>query len=417
MRIPKKLLALGAFFIVAALVAGCGSSGGVPGNSVASLDGNPITKQAYDHWLYIFVKYDASQQEAPPVSPNDPPDFNNCVAQIHAQYPTTKKTARKNLLAYCKQAFTTDNAQVMGYLLETYWVQAQAAKQGVPYTQADLASEFKKFKKLEFPTAAKLAAYTASTGQTVDDVKFQLRVEKLYDDLVIRASKKATSKAIAQYYNAHKANFGTPEAANVHLVRTTSQAKATAAYDALNSGQSWDQVAKQYAADASSRANGGLLTGVTSQTEEKAVNAAIFASPLNKVVAPIHGLFGWYVLEVVKITKATQQPLSQASKTIKATLTQQYEAAGAAKVNKAIKANWGSKTQCRAIYATSGCADYKAPSTTATTTPAGTTTTAAGTTTTAASTTTTKSKTSTTSTGQTVTVNPTSGKTTTATTG
>jgi hypothetical protein len=54
MRISKKLAALGAFFVVGAAVAGCGSS--VPGNSVATVAGNPITLQAYKHWMYIAAK-------------------------------------------------------------------------------------------------------------------------------------------------------------------------------------------------------------------------------------------------------------------------------------------------------------------------------------------------------------------------
>ncbi len=76
-------------------------------------------------------------------------------------------------------------------------------------------------------------------------------------------------------------------------------------------------MAKQYAEDASAKTNGGLLTGVTNGEEESAVNKAIFASPVNKLVGPIKGIFGWYVLEVTKSTPATQESLAKATPTIK----------------------------------------------------------------------------------------------------
>ncbi len=59
MRISRKLAALAAFFVVGAAVAGCGSS--IPGNSVATVAGNPITLQAFNHWMYVAAKEQAAQ--------------------------------------------------------------------------------------------------------------------------------------------------------------------------------------------------------------------------------------------------------------------------------------------------------------------------------------------------------------------
>ena len=55
-------MALGAFFAVAGGIAACGSS--VPGNSVADVAGNPITLQAFNHWMYVAAKSQAAQQLA-----------------------------------------------------------------------------------------------------------------------------------------------------------------------------------------------------------------------------------------------------------------------------------------------------------------------------------------------------------------
>ncbi|HTW11758.1 MAG TPA: hypothetical protein VME01_03365, partial [Solirubrobacteraceae bacterium] len=188
MRISRKLAALGAFFVIAAAVAGCGSS--IPGNSVASIAGNPITTQAYDHWMYIAAKEEASEEPgAPVIVPDDPPNFNGCIKQIHEFIPSYKSTPDSTLRSDCKQVFSEFNGQVMTFLIEGYWYQAQAYKQGIKYTSAQLNKDFVKARKQEFPTIAEYDAYLKSSGLTQQDLLFQIRVNHLFDALVTRATK------------------------------------------------------------------------------------------------------------------------------------------------------------------------------------------------------------------------------------
>jgi hypothetical protein len=165
--------------------------------------------------------------------------------------------------------------------------------------------------------------------------------------------------------------------------------------NALKSGQSWDKVAKTYAADATAKASGGQLTGVTPNEEEAAVNTAIFGNPVNKVVGPVKGVFGYYVLENTKITPAVQESLAKATTAIRTSLTQANQTAAETKVSKMAKASFHKRSVCRTEYAVATvCVNYKAPKTTTTPTP--TTTPTTGTTATLTSTATTATKTSTT---------------------
>ncbi len=407
MRISRKLAAVAAFFVIAAVVAGCGSS--VPGNSVASVAGNPITLQAFNHWMYVAAKDEAAaaaqQGESEPVIiANDPPNFTSCIKQVRAQIPSLASTSAKTLKNDCKQVFTQYTSEVMSFLVEGYWYQAQAYKQGIRYTSAQLSKDYNKAKKAEFTTAASFQAYLKDSGETVNDVKFQIQVNTLFDKLLKKYEKPVNAAAVKQYYGGHKSSFGTAESLDLNLVRTTSQAKAQSALDALNSGQSWDSVAKTYAEDASAKKNGGALTGVTANEEEAAVNKAIFAAKADQLVGPIHGIFGWYVAEVSKITPATSESLAKATPTIKSELTSQEQTSATTKVNNLVKKNWLSKTDCRSLYSVSDCKGYKAPATstatTATPTAAATTpttaTTTTATTTTATTTTTSTAATSTT---------------------
>src|SRR5438270_10467657 len=135
MKVRRSILALGAFFVLGAGIAACGS--GVPGDSVADVAGNPITTQAFNHWMYVAAKSQAAQSPGSPVIvPNDPPNFDKCVAQVRKQVPTLAKTATKQLRADCKQLFTSLSSQVMDFLIKGYWYQAQAAKLGIKISDA-----------------------------------------------------------------------------------------------------------------------------------------------------------------------------------------------------------------------------------------------------------------------------------------
>jgi foldase protein PrsA len=122
-------------------------------------------------------------------------------------------------------------------------------------------------------------------------------------------------------------------------------------------------VAKKYSSDPTTKNNGGLLTGVTAGQQDAALSKAAFAAPVNKLLGPIKGQFGYYVLEVVKITPATQRSLAQSSTLIKQTLAGQLQTAAQAAVDKHAKQNWLKQTSCRSMYAMADCNGYKAPKT------------------------------------------------------
>ncbi len=361
---------MAAIFLVGGAVAGCGSS--VPGNSVATVAGNPLTLQAYNHWMYIAAKSAAAQAASqgltePVIVSNNPNNFTSCMKALKIGIATLKTAPNSTLKTDCKSVFNQYNSEILNYLLESYWLQAQAHKQGI--TLPNLDKKFAAYLKKTYPNNGELATIMKESGQTRQDMYFQYRLTTLYSKLLKHFEKPITAAAIASYYAAHKSSFGTPESRDLHLVRTKTQAQAQAAFNALKSGQSWDTVAKTYAADASAKASGGQLAGVTSGEEESAVNTAIFGNPVNKLVGPIKGIFGYYVLQSTKITPAVTQSLAASTKTIKSTLTTAQQQAAASKVVKAAKASWFKQTTCRSAFAVAAvCSNYKAPKTTTSTT-------------------------------------------------
>jgi foldase protein PrsA len=370
MKSSRSILALGAFFVVIALaIAGCGS--GIPGDSVADVAGNPISTKAFNHWMYVAAKGQAAESPGEPVIvPNDPPNFTKCIAQVKAEIPTLKKTADKTLKADCAQLFTSLSSQVMDFLIKAYWYQADAHKLGIKISNAQVQSALATAKKTQFSTAAQYQAFLKTSGQTPQDILYRVRVNQIYTKLTSRHPTTVTAADIASYYNSHKSQFGTPESRNLRIVLTKTAAQAQVAKSALQSGQSWAVVAKKYSTDQTTKKNGGLLTGVTANQQDAALSKAAFAAPVNKLIGPVKGQFGYYVIEVIKVTPSTQKTLAQSTALIKQTLTTQRQTAAQNAIDAQAKKDWLSKTTCRAQYAMADCKGYKAPKTSSTSTAA-----------------------------------------------
>jgi parvulin-like peptidyl-prolyl isomerase len=371
MRISRKIAALGAFFVAAVAVAGCGS--GIPGDSVASVAGNPITLRAFNHWMYVASKGNAaSSPGAPVIVPTDPPKFKGCIHQVRMQIPSLAKTPDKTIAQDCSTLFTSLSSQVMTFLIESYWYQAEAAKDHVKITDAAIQKALETAKKQQFPTAAAYQTFLKETGQTQADINYRLRINQIAKDLIARNTPKITPAAITAYFHGHAAEFGTPATRNIRIVRTNSESQANAALAALNSGQSWATVAKKYSVDVATKDNGGLLTGITNGEEEQALNKVAFGSPVNTIEGPVHGTFGWYIVEVLKIVPATQETLAKATPLIKQLLTSQDQSTAQTTLNKKFQKDYVKLTHCRSTYAMADCSGYKAPATTTSTAPTAT---------------------------------------------
>jgi foldase protein PrsA len=359
-KVSRLIPALGAFFVLAAGLAACGS--GIAGNSVADMAGNPIPTAAFNHWMYVAAKSNAIQTPgAPVIVPNDPPSFKKCIAQARKEIPTLAKTPAKQLQTDCNQLFQSLSSKVMEFLITSYWYQAEAAKQHIKISDAQVQKVFTNEKNQQFHSQAEFQSFLNQSGQTLDDILYRVRVSELVKQLRAKHPATVTPAQIQSYYNSHLSQFGTPETRSIRIVRTNDAKSAAAAKAALNSGQSWDAVAKKYSVDSSTKNKGGLISGVTKGQQERALDEASFSAPVNKVQGVIHGTFGYYVFEVTKVTKSTQQSLAQATPLIQQILQGQSQSNAQTAVDNQVKKNWLKKTKCRSTYAMSDCAGYKAP--------------------------------------------------------
>ena len=366
--------ALGAVFFASLALAACGSSG-IPSDAVVQVGSNPITKATFEHWMSVASASSATTataKTAKPVVP-DPPDYTECIAHLEATAAKPAKGQSKptktELKSECEQQYTSLKQEVLGFLISSEWVIGEAANLGVKVSDAEVKKEFEKIKNQQFPKAAEFEKFLASSGQTVSDLLLRVKLNMLSSKIQQKISKEKSnpSKAeIEKYYKENPSRFGTPEKRNVAIILTKTEAQAKEAKKEIESGKSFASVAKAKSIDPTSKAKGGLLTGVVKGQEEAALNTAIFSAPLNKLSGPVKTPFGYYIYEVKSSTKGTQQTLKQSEASIKQQLTATSQQAALSKFVKEFKKTWTAKTDCRAEYVVADCKQYKAPKTSST---------------------------------------------------
>ena len=319
----KFTLGIALLGLSAIAISACGND--VPSGAVATVGDESISQQEFDRW---FKTASAAQAQGGQVAEPDPPDFEKCVAakKKQAQPQGQDKPSDAELKKQCKTEYETLRTQVMQFLIQAEWVQQEAEKQDVKVTDAQIQKSLEDQKKQAFPNEKAYKEYLASSGLTEEDVLFRVKLDQLQQKLtqkITEDAKKVTDQDIEQYYEKNKKRFAQPERRDLRVVLTKTEAKAQEAKKALEDGDSFKQVAKQYSIDEASKAQGGKLPAITKGQQEKAFDEAIFSADKGELVGPVKTQFGWYVFEVDKITEASQQTLEQSKETVRNLLRSQ----------------------------------------------------------------------------------------------
>jgi foldase protein PrsA len=351
--------------VLAGVVAACG---GVPGNSVAKVGDSTITKKTFDHWVGVAAHSTQPPGSSGTVVVPDSPNFKKCIA---AKRRTTPKPAKgqpqqtdAQLKSQCKTEFEGLRDQVMGFLIQAKWVEGESSDQGVKVSNKEVEKEFQKQKQQAFPQDAEFQQFLKTSGFTLKDIKFRVRLDLFQKKLLAKIGKKKakiTDTQIADYYAKNKARFGQPEKRDLEVVLTKTAAKANQAKSAIAGGQAFAAVAKKFSIDEVSKTQGGKLTGLAKGQQEKALDDAVFSAKLKQLVGPVKTQFGFYVFRVTKSTPATQQTLDQSKTQIRTLLTTQNQQTSRQKFITNFQKKWKSRTDCRKGFVVQNCKNAPKP--------------------------------------------------------
>jgi foldase protein PrsA len=358
--------ALGAVLFALVGLSACG--GGIPGDSVVAVDGKGITKTTFTHWMNVAGASSATTTGSKPVIP-DPPKYTACIAHTKAQTkPAKGQTAptEAQLKSQCEQQYKSLQQEVLGFLISSEWVLGEASSLGVKVSDKEVKKQFEKIKSQQFPKAAEFEKFLATSGQSVSDLLLRVKLNLLSSKIqqkIVKQKSKVSQAEIAKYYKENPKRFGVAEKRNLLIILTKTEAQAKKAKQEVQSGKSFESVAKKSSIDPTSKSNGGKLTGVVKGQEEKALDAAVFAAKQNVLEGPVKTPFGYYIFEVQTITPGSQQTLKQAEGSIKSQLTATQQQSALSTFVKNFKKKWMGKTECRAGYVVADCKGYKAPKT------------------------------------------------------
>ena len=338
--------------MIALALAACGSSG-VPGNSVATIGNVKVTKSQFQHWLPIYAKQDAAQAPGTPAIVPDPPNFTACIAAYRKALPAQPKGKPKiadaQIKKQCQTSYNKTRDETVSFLINSQWLVGQTAEDKVKVTDASVQQQFKTIKQQQYPQESAFKAFLKSSGLTIPDILYRLKLQSLSNKLqtsIVKGKNAATPAEIAQYYNAHKSQFAQPEKRDLLIVLTKTAANANAAKAALAGGQSWKTVVKKYSTDQQSKLTGGLLQGVVKGQEDKALDTAAFSASAGKLSGPVKGQFGYYVFQVKKITAGSTQSLANATLAIRQQLIAQKQQTAVNGYVKTFDKKWSSRTNC-----------------------------------------------------------------------
>ena len=343
------------------------SCGGIPGNAVVSIDGKPITKTTFGHWMSVAAVSSAAGLGGSSVVP-EPPAYTACIAHLRATAPKPAKGSSAptdaQLKTQCEQEYKTLQQEVLGFLISSEWVLGEAASLGVNASDKEVKKRFESIRNQQFPKAAEFEHFLANSGQSVSDLLLRVKLNLLSSKIqqkVVRSKGVVTKKEIEKYYKENPSRFGVPERRDLEIILVKTEAEATAAKHEVESGKSFASVAKKVSIDPTSKANGGLLPGVVKGQEEKALDEAAFKAKAGVLEGPVKTSFGVYVFRVKRISPGSTQSLAQSEATIKAQLTATQQQSALTNFVKSFKKKWTAKTDCRSGFVVMNCKQYKAP--------------------------------------------------------
>ena len=365
MNRSTRFLVPAAVIAASVLIAGCG---GVPSDDVAKIDGQTISKETFDRWVKVAGASSAAQDPTAKAAVPDPPNFTNCIAAKRKDAPKPVKGQPEQTDAdfkkQCSDAYETLKTQVMQFLIRSEWLELQAKELGIEIPDSKIKAEFAKARKQAFPDNKAYAEFLKNSGQTEADLLFRQRsqlLEQRITELVNKSSKNISQDEIDAYYEKNKAQFVQPATRDLNVVLAKDKATAEKAKQALEDGQSWATVAKEYSIDPASKKNGGKLPAVAQGSQETAFDKAIFAAPEGKVEGPVKTSLGYYVFEVTKETPKKTQSLKETQQSIRQIVASEKQQKALAAFGKGYQEKWRAKTDCQKGYIVPDCKNYKAP--------------------------------------------------------
>jgi parvulin-like peptidyl-prolyl isomerase len=160
----------------------------------------------------------------------------------------------------------------------------------------------------------------SQNDQTQDDIKTAIRAS-MSQTAILTRGQTASDSEIRAYYQQNirpdnpRARFYTPDAIQISVIVTGSQADANKAVSAMNGGMSFLNAAKNFSIDVSSKMNGGILPAIlrgrTKAASIPGFESALFGMKIGQMIGPRSFAGKWWIIRCIDRKEASSQPFDQ----------------------------------------------------------------------------------------------------------
>jgi len=245
-------------------------SGGSSGGAIATVNGEPIARSAFDHKL--------------------------------ESGPTGKQT--------------------LAQMVQSQLVDQYAKKNNIVVSDAEIASREADIKS-KYPSG-QFEQILKQQGLTEDDVHNILR-QSIVVEKAVAPQVHVTDADVKAYFDKNHASLDTQEQVRARHILVADLATANTVEAKLKAGGDFAALAKQYSTDPSSKDKGGELGFFGANMMVKPFQDAAFADPVGKITAPVKSPFGYHIIQVEEKKPAVKATLANSSEKIKGILKQQQQ--------------------------------------------------------------------------------------------
>jgi foldase protein PrsA len=212
---------------------------------------------------------------------------------------------------------------ILQQLVQDTLIQQYAKNNNITVTDAEIDARESQI-KANFPTGS-WDEMLKARGLTEADVRSALR-EQIILDKALAKDVTITPAQITDYFNKNRASFDKPEQVTARHILVPSLPLANQIEANLKSGQSFASLAKKYSTDPGSKDKGGELGSFRRGQMVPAFDQYAFSAPIGQISPPIKSPFGYHIIQVESRTPGQKATLAGATPQIMETLRQQQEA-------------------------------------------------------------------------------------------
>jgi len=214
--------------------------------------------------------------------------------------------------------------QVLTQMIQQDLIDQYAANNHIQVSQAEIDKQENDIKS-KYPPG-QFDQILKNQGLTEQDVQNILK-ERIVLNKAVAPQVHVSNSDVKAYFDKNHALYDKPAQVRARHILVADQKTAQTVLAKLKAGGSWDALAKQYSTDPSTKDKGGELGWFGRGQMVPQFQDAAFGASVGQIVGPVKSPFGYHVIQVEGKRPATKATLASVQGQIKDQLVQQQEAA------------------------------------------------------------------------------------------